>query len=120
MSLPLKRNVPQQISRIRNETMSIQKQRSSTITLVLLGIAYIGVTYLTTFVNQYTLVIEPFVNYAWTLYLRFIMYCLPIYWISRSEYITAYAVSKSKLVIVKIVSLSCLPTYIQNLSNFVD
>ena len=119
-SLPLERNEPQQISRIRNETMPIQKQRSSTITLVLLCLAYIGVTYLTTFVNPYTLIIEPFANYVLTFYLRFILYCLPIYWICRSEYITAYAFSKSKLVIVRILSFSFWPTSIQNLSNFLN
>ena len=110
---------------VGNQVPPPKKKLANIVTFILLLIAFI--CYLIAF-SYYRLSKNSqkeniweysFISMYITLF-RVVQYCLPIHWISDSEEISAFALTKSKIFVVKLVSFSFWPISVQNLASLLQ
>ena len=100
----------------------VRKSKCTTFTLILISIQSIFVIW--SIINNYDPQVDSifvkFVGVAYTYGLRFIKYCLGLYWIYESEKLSEFTLTKSKQFLARLLSFHVWPMSIQNLANMLQ
>ena len=96
-----------------------KKSKCNTFTLTLISIQSMFVIW--TIINGYNKhtdsIIGKILEVVYSFLMRFVKYCIGLYWIYESEKLTEFTITKSKQFLLKIFSSNVWPIAIQNLAN---